>query len=76
MDQELAIEIARIRATLRRALGSLTSGEALQAGDVTVEVRDALERLRELADVADDGTLHFEHLRWSFHLSSRIPRAA
>ena len=60
MDQDLAVQIARVRNILRKTL---------QAGHCTTEARRALARLKELAQRGDDGALEFEHLRWSFHLA-------
>jgi hypothetical protein len=61
MDQDLAVQISRVRGILRGAL---------QAGQSSPEALSALAQLKELAHRADDGALEFEHLRWSFHLAS------
>jgi hypothetical protein len=61
MDQDLAVQISRVRNILRRAL---------QLGRSSQEALSALARLKELAQRGDDGALEFEHLRWSFHLAS------
>jgi hypothetical protein len=61
MDQDLAIEISRVRNRLRRAV---------QDGRRSPQAEQALARLKELAQRGDDGTLEFEHLRWHYHLAS------
>jgi len=61
MDQDLAREISRVRNILRKTL---------ESGRQTPESMWALDRLMELAQTGDDGTLAFEHLRWRYHLAA------
>lgn len=61
MDQDLAVQISRVRNILRKTL---------QAGRRTPEAQWALDQLEELARRSEDGTLAFEHLRWRFHLAA------
>jgi hypothetical protein len=61
MDQDLAVQISRVRNILRKTL---------QAGHRTPEAEWALSQLEDLARRGDDGALAFEHLRWRFHLAA------
>ena len=61
MDQDLAMEISRVRNILRKAL---------HAGCRCAQSDRALARLQELARHGDDGSLEFEHLRWRYHLAN------
>jgi hypothetical protein len=66
MEEDLTVEIARVRSILRKSA---------QSGERTHETGWALNRLRELAQRGTDATLLFEHRRWSFHLESLAAQA-
>jgi hypothetical protein len=60
MDEDITIQIARARNTLRLAARS---------GRRTSEACRALDQLLRLARSSHDTNLHFEYCRWSVHLS-------
>lgn len=56
-DETLAVELFRLRYTLR---------EAVNTGEVTEQSKSALERLRQVA--SGRGDLLFEYRRWCIQL--------
>ena len=59
ISDELAVELFRLRYTLRRATETGTMGPAAQ---------QALRRMLELAHQGPGGHLFFEHQRWQVQL--------